>query len=75
MTGMLELAARLDRDKPADDVLRFRVVTVQGKRSYSWGQVITTDEATARVLCDVWNNRKDVAAALRSIASMREAKT
>lgn len=64
MTDISKLAASLsEAGKP--ETLRFSVCTVPGKRGYTWGAVVSSDEATVRLLCDVWNNRHAVADALR----------
>jgi hypothetical protein len=64
MTDLEKLAKGLSEAKKPD-TLRFSVCTVPGRQGYSWGAVVTSDEATVRLLCDVWNNRKAVAEALR----------
>lgn len=64
MTDLNELADRCERVSP--EVIRFSVTTMPGKKGYTWGQVATTDEASASLLCDLWNSRRAIASALRA---------
>jgi hypothetical protein len=60
---MAELARRL-REAEMPEVLRFSGCTVPTRKGYSWGAAISTDEATISLLCEMWNRRKEIAAAL-----------
>ena len=58
--SLADIAARLETSKPR--TLKFGLYGGEGWVSS------TTDEAVVRLLCDVWNNRRQIAAALRASA-------
>lgn len=62
------LGALADRIEGLDGpkILRFSKCDVAGKRGYRWQSVQTSDEGVMRLLCDMWNARKEIAAALRA---------
>lgn len=62
-----DLIARLEAPK-RHSVLRFSVSNVAGRKGYVWGGVSTDAEETARLLCDLYNNRLIIADALKASA-------
>lgn len=58
MTNLSDLADRIDGAR-CHKALRFSLCQDRG-----W--VVTDSEQTARILCDLWNNRKPIAEALRA---------
>lgn len=60
--SLLSLGERLEQAKSAPK-LRFSLYAGDG-----W--VTAANEPTIRILCDLWNNRVEVAAALKARASM-----
>jgi hypothetical protein len=61
----LELADRVEA-APAKRVLRFSRADVAGKLGYRWQSIQTSDAGIASILCDMWNHRHEIAAALRA---------
>ncbi len=71
MSELLKLAERLDAGKSDADTLRFSKCVVPGKKGYEWGAVMSSNPTVVQLLCDCWNHRKPIAAALRAIDSMK----
>lgn len=63
---LMAIANGLEQGKHEEDTLRFSQCAVPGRKGYRYGGVISTNPNVMQTLCAVWNNREEVAAALRA---------